>query len=250
MISNSKSLLIVLALAVFSAATYVEAQAAAPAAAGAMSKEDALRILTDSPWCKKVEGTILRPMASSGDSMGGGGRGGRGGGGDMGGGDEGMGGGMGGGGGRRGGGGGGGGMANNPARQGPTIVLRWESGPVTQALVAAERQIDASAATEHAAYYSIAALIRGMKVDRQDPERISNALREKATLKVKGKKVQPERVDISSRADGAIVYFLFPRSLSITADDKDVEFTSLVGMIEIKTKFHPKEMMYAEKLEL
>ena len=138
-----------------------------------------------------------------------------------------------------------------PMQQSLTVLLRWDSAlPVRRALELTNRKLDATNSAEHAPYYSIAVLIPMRIGKAEDPEKFIKVLREKATLKIRGKKISPERVDISARADGVVVYYLFPRSEAITAADKDVEFACLFGRMEIKTKFHPKEMLFGDKLEL
>jgi hypothetical protein len=46
------------------------------------------------------------------------------------------------------------------------------------------------------------------------------------------------------------VYFLFPRSEAITLEDKEVEFETKLGPMEIKRKFKLQDMVFGGKLEL
>ena len=46
------------------------------------------------------------------------------------------------------------------------------------------------------------------------------------------------------------VAFLFPKTSAITLDDKEVEFVSKAGAIELKTRFKLKDMVLGGKLEL
>ena len=54
------------ALAMSCAGVVCSAQTAAPTA-GAMQSAEAVRILTESAWVKKVQATILRPMGGGGE---------------------------------------------------------------------------------------------------------------------------------------------------------------------------------------
>lgn len=47
-----------------------------------------------------------------------------------------------------------------------------------------------------------------------------------------------------------VLYFVFPRTDAITLEDKDVEFVSKVGPMEIKRKFKLAEMVVDGKLKL
>ena len=55
------------------------------------------------------------------------------------------------------------------------------------------------------------------------------------------------------RADNGKVaglYLSFPRTTPFTLDDSDVEFTTRVGDLTVKTKFHLADMVLNGKLEL
>jgi hypothetical protein len=49
--------------------------------------------------------------------------------------------------------------------------------------------------------------------------------------------------------DGTIL-FTFPKTTPISLDDKEVEFVSRLGPLEIKRKFKLKDMVYQGRLEL
>jgi hypothetical protein len=74
-------------------------------------------------------------------------------------------------------------------------------------------------------------------------------------LKIKNKPDIPAvKADVVVRAGVRTIIFLFPRDTKIGAEDKDVEFECKIGTpmgnIEVKAKFHPKDMAYNGKLEL
>lgn len=47
-----------------------------------------------------------------------------------------------------------------------------------------------------------------------------------------------------------LIEYLFPRRDAITIDDKDVEFITKVGEIEIKKKFKLEDMVFGDRLIL
>ena len=49
---------------------------------------------------------------------------------------------------------------------------------------------------------------------------------------------------------GAVLFFFFPRTDAIAADDKEVELSAKLGRLELKTKFRLAAMMFQGKLEL
>ncbi len=50
--------------------------------------------------------------------------------------------------------------------------------------------------------------------------------------------------------DGVTLLFTFPKTTPITLDDKEVEFNTRYGPLQVKRKFKLKEMVYQSKLEL
>ena len=57
----------------------------------------------------------------------------------------------------------------------------------------------------------------------------------------------PEKVERDK--DGSTILFTFPRTTPISLDDKEVEFVTRYGRMEIKHKFKLKEMVYQGRLE-
>jgi hypothetical protein len=60
--------------------------------------------------------------------------------------------------------------------------------------------------------------------------------------------VYPQDVKIDPSTN--VVTFLFPKNDSISDDDKDVEFTTTMGRMQIKEKFNLKDMHFSGKLDL
>jgi hypothetical protein len=242
----------------------------APAPAPTIEPTEATRILAEgSAWSQKAKVTMpSRPQQDMSGGMGGGGMGGSGG---MGGGGGWGGGGLGGGGGWGGGGGMGGGgrrngsgMGGGQTIQAPDITLRWESSAAAKLAIA--KTYGADAVPNHDDYYMISAtgLRMGMGGRRgsEDGDAQEQAQRAVAQmiagtkLKIKNKPdIQAVKADVVERAGVRTVVFLFPRDTKIGAEDKDVEFECKIpignmGNIEVKAKFHPKDMAYNGKLEL
>ena len=57
-------------------------------------------------------------------------------------------------------------------------------------------------------------------------------------------------IQFSGQGRASDFYFLFPKSMGLTADDKEVEFTTKFGKTAIKTKFRLKDMELSGKLDL
>ncbi len=225
------------------------------------SEKDAAKLLINSPWSHDV--AFAAPSMDDRGDGGGGGRRGGGGGGQMGG--ESASpmssvGGMGGGGGRSGGGatdasgqvgGGGSGLAM-------TLHVRWQSAlPIRQAQVVTalgHEQADSDKAKkflgQEVPYYVVA--VAGLPPDMvgRIPDQQLPELAKIASLVRKDKDpIQAENAQKFPGEKGTVV-FLFPKTSAITLEDKEVEFVSKVGRIEVKRKFKLKDMMIGDKLEL
>ena len=118
----------------------------------------------------------------------------------------------------------------------------------------------------HEDYYVISATglpmgMGGLRRDRSDSgdaqamqqqaARMLEMVRQSTTLNIKGKqKLQAAKVEAGQRGGVRVLYFLFPRDPKIGPEDKELDFESKMGPIEVKGKFKPKDMLYAGKLEL
>jgi hypothetical protein len=82
-------------------------------------------------------------------------------------------------------------------------------------------------------------------------ERMKEAFLKDTTLSVKGKDpIQLADVKSGGNEQNPVVVFLFPRTAPISEDDKDIEFSTKLGPIAVKQKFHLKDMVFNGKLEL
>ena len=173
----------------------------------------------------------------------------------------------GGGGGYPGGGGGGypGGGNRGGERQRFNGTVRWESAlPIQEALRVGAS--DDKPNPDFAKYYVIA-LIGDLPLttsnrrrptddssDSDDPttqdDHRMEAFRDYTTLDRKDGSIKLEKVEEGSRVGsrGPGVYFYFSRLDDISMDDKQVNFSTKVGQMEIKARFTMKEMLYHGKL--
>ncbi len=189
------------------------------------SGKEVKKMLTNSPWAKRVTITLGAPMAAGLAGGGGGGRrGGGGGGGGI------PGGGGGGGGGRRGGGGGGG---NTDIPRAPTINLavRFRSAlPIKQSLVKGNMGESTELTPEMTEFLNRKETHYVVAVDHlpQQLSRMSqnpDALIGTAVLRRKGKTdLAAEKVEVQAADQVTRFYYFFPRTEEIHLADKEVEF--------------------------
>jgi len=81
--------------------------------------------------------------------------------------------------------------------------------------------------------------------------RLRESLLKATLLKRAGKDpLLPQQVQMAMVGKVLVVYFAFPRSEGIVLEDKDVEFISKTGPLEIKKKFKLADMVIDGKLTL
>jgi len=227
------------------------------------SSEEIDKLVTKSPWARQVNAfsaAMSRPYGGGGGSGGGVGDPGIGGGG----GSYPGGGGTGypvgsrgsGGGGRRGGGAG-------PMPLSYTATVRWESAkPVQEALKTPLPEGLVGAYVISVSGVPILASSRQHSDDPDNQTTVSKGLSDEVLeriknltyLEPKGKSpAQPsvlQKGSISSSGTPTLL-FGFPRDvLQLTADDREVLFTTKLGQFEVKSKFNLKDMMYRNELAL
>jgi hypothetical protein len=141
----------------------------------------------------------------------------------------------------------------------PTLLVRWTSALPVKLAMARQKfgaappppEAQQLLAREEASYVvTLHGLPRG--VSRMDPARLREALKSLTRLERKGKDpIPPEDVQlVPMETGGAIVAFVFPRTIPITLEDHDVEFVTKLGSIDVKRKFALKDMVYEGKLQL
>ena len=84
---------------------------------------------------------------------------------------------------------------------------------------------------------------RDRDADRLDQLKSATYLNRKDRPTLFAEKVERDK-------DGSTILFTFPRTNPISLDDKEVEFVTRYGPMEIKHKFKLKDMVYQGKLEL
>ena len=193
------------------------------------SEKEVEEMLTDSPWAKKISVVIPVPPRASGDVS----AGGRGGGDDEGGGRGGR----------------GGFPVPSPQLK---LVITWRSAlPVRQALTrlpngAATPGVDQQPLIEPLPFYMIT--LAGV------PTRYARAAATAGMTSFlrRGKKMPIPLAQGGVQEAGATLtlVFAFPRTDPITLDDKEVEFVTTIGTIEIKKKFNLKDLVFNGQLEL
>ena len=218
------------------------------------SDKEVQKIITDSPWAGKV--TMSGGLSLSVPEAGGGGRGGggRGGGrssgpqGDSTTADPGI-----------GGGGGGGGDFGGGGPSGVSVTLLWQTAlPVRQAL--AKRQYGAEAGTSPEAkakldrveqVYVLTMLgVPGFALASTQGDKKA-ALLDSTMLAVNGKPpLKASDVQVSGGRGASTLSFLFPKTTTFTAEDKEFEFVSKFGTTTVKHKFKLKDMVFNGKVEM
>lgn len=202
------------------------------------SDRDVRRMMTDSPWAKRITVVFPRPPRTAlndrnpvaggiGGGRGGGGRGGR---------------------------GFGGADGFGPTRQ-SRLIVQWRSGlPMRQAIVRgrigegsaldpAGRQFLAQRPTGY--FIVVAGLPRPFA--RLDPA----ALAAGARLERRGKRpIVPVQAAAEAEGDGAVILYLFPRDDAITLADEEVEFVTEIAEARIERTFELEDMVFNGRLEL
>ena len=140
--------------------------------------------------------------------------------------------------------------SNSTAKKPSYLVLRWESASPVR--TAESKLQDPDAPEWDGEYYAIA--VHGVPVDagRLDEAGQSEDLKKLGVLKRDGEKdLTAAKVEITASGNGrATVLYLFPRTRTITGEEKRVEFVAQFGPIFVAQYFYPREMQLQGKLEL
>lgn len=82
-------------------------------------------------------------------------------------------------------------------------------------------------------------------------DKMKESLIQSTSLIVKGKDpIQATDVQTGGNEQRPVLVFVFPKTNPITLDDKDVEFSTKLGPVAVKQKFHLKDMVLNGKLDL
>jgi hypothetical protein len=133
----------------------------------------------------------------------------------------------------------------------PTIrlLVRWESAlPIRAAELKAH---EATPPTLSDDGYMIAVYDVPASFAKGDPTSLGKPLKESAALKREGKKdVFPSRVEVFELEKSVVVVYQFPLSAEISKKDGVVEFSALIGRLQVSQHFLVEEMQFQGKLEL
>jgi hypothetical protein len=138
-----------------------------------------------------------------------------------------------------------------------TLHVRWQSAlPLREAIVVAKLGHEKAASDQAKKYLgqampfyivAVVGLPAGMAERMRDDQLAEVA---KGAILVRKDK-DPITAESAQKIQGeAGVAFLFPKTAAIALDDKEVEFISRVGTLEVKRKFKLKDMVRGDKLEL
>lgn len=229
------------------------------------SDKEIAKIVSDSPWAKRVSLSMGLPPSGL-DTPGAGGR--RGGAGAVGGGASGDAStqvpGGGGGGGLSGGDVGGGPGAGGPGGGGApsiTFIVRWQTAmPVKQALMKNKYGAE-TAGSEEAKKFLAQEEKNYVLVLQGLPKMLAGAaaqgengiekFKQGISLQRKGKEpILAEKLQIVPQEKTVDLYILFPRAEAISIEDKEVEFVCKMPRTDVKQKFKLKDMMFQDKLAL
>jgi len=142
-----------------------------------------------------------------------------------------------------------------------TFLIRWQSAvPVRQAMIVTQlgrekmesedaKKFLSQAVTEYVV--GIIGVQAGLA--KMPTDKLNEFAKTSTSLVIKDKDpiaAEGAKVEASTKPNMADIYFFFPKSKEITLDDKEVEFVSKLGRIEIRRKFKLKEIMVGDKLAL
>jgi len=129
------------------------------------------------------------------------------------------------------------------------LLVRWESAlPVR---LAEFKTHESGPPTSSDEGYTIAVYGVPGKYYKGDPKRLGEPFKYLAALKREGKKdVKPSSVEVFQLDGGVAVVYRFPLSAEISPRDTAIEFSALIGRLQVSQIFHPDQMQFQGKLEL
>jgi hypothetical protein len=140
-----------------------------------------------------------------------------------------------------------------------TLIVRWQSAAIVQQALAKAQYGDKAGTSpeaqkrleSNASYYIVAVGNLPASQKLRDAE-ARKAQLGRTTLAVNGKDpIAAKDVVYVEAGEGTIeARFLFPRDFSLTAADKEVEFATMFGKAAVKAKFNLKNMAMDGKLGL
>jgi hypothetical protein len=142
-------------------------------------------------------------------------------------------------------------VGKTPPSTAPAIrlLVRWESAlPIRVAELKAHEPAPPTLSDDG---YSVAVYGVPASFAKGDPTSLGKPLRESAALRREGKKdVPPFRVEVFELEQSVVVVYMFPLSAEIGKKDDVVEFSALIGRLQVSQHFLVGEMQLQGKLEL
>jgi hypothetical protein len=140
-----------------------------------------------------------------------------------------------------------------------SLTVCWRTAlPVREAV--AKAKFGAEAATspdakklleESQNFYGIVVTGLPARTVNANSDKMKAMVLQGTTLSVKGRDpIAASDLQTGGNERNAVVLFLFPKTSPLSLDDKEVEFTSRLGPLVVRQKFHLKEMVFNGKLEL
>ncbi len=126
------------------------------------------------------------------------------------------------------------------------LLVRWESAlPIRAAELKAH---EAEPPTLSDDGYSIAVYGVPASFAKGDPSSLGKPLKESAALRREGKKdVMPTSAEVFELENSVAVVYLFPLSAEIGKKDAIVEFSALIGRLQVSQHFLVEEMQFQGK---
>ena len=135
------------------------------------------------------------------------------------------------------------------------LIVRWQSAlPIKHALARVNYKAgdttppDVQKFLEEGSAYVIDVTGIPPTADMNNLNQMKAAILSVTNLSAKSKSLRP--FDMIVAPANAGVYFVFRKTTPFDADDKEVDFTTKLGSMEIKSRFRLKDMQYEGKLEL
>lgn len=140
------------------------------------------------------------------------------------------------------------------------IIIRWQSAlPLRQAQMRGKYGKEAAASpdaqkflTQEPMLYVISvAGLPGSVVSAGGGDQAKQKISQASTLTAKGKEpLHPIAVDFVPDGSAVDVLIGFPKSVPLTLEDQEAEFSTRIGAASVKVKFKLKDMLLHGKLEL
>ena len=137
------------------------------------------------------------------------------------------------------------------------LTVRWQSAlPVKQALARLKYGAEAATSPEAKKFiddstvYLIAVAGLPPTLGFSGFNLMKNQIMAETSLSSKGKNLRPSDVILAPPGKVVETFFVFQKTTPFTADDKDVEFSTRLGALDVRCKFRLKDMLYNGALEL